>query len=133
MKSREMFASLIVLSLFGTRPVAAELTATRLRCEYRIDPLGIDAARPRLSWIAQSRRRGERQTAYQVLVAGSRAALDRGRVDLWNSGKIASDETAQVPYGGRALSSGQECWWKVRTWDRDDHPSPYSTPARWSM
>jgi len=130
--SRRTFAFAIGLALLGARETAAELTPARLRCEYRVNPLGIDAARPRLSWIVQSGRRAERQTAYQVLAASSRAALEAGRADLWNSDKVSSAETAHVPYSGASLASGQECWWKVRVWDRDGHPSPYSPPAHWS-
>src|SRR5262249_39610446 len=98
-----------------------------------VNPLGVDAAQPRLSWIVQSARRAERQTAYQILVASGPAALGKGQGDLWDSGKVSSDETAQVPYGGGALTSGQECWWAVRCWDRDGHASPYSAAAHWSM
>ena len=76
-----------------------------LRCEYLKDPLGIDAAQPRLSWILESQQRGQRQTAYQVLVASSPAALDRDQGDVWDSGKVASDETAQVAYAGKPLAS----------------------------
>jgi alpha-L-rhamnosidase len=109
------------------------VTPARLRCEYHVNPLGIDIARPRLSWELTSRRRGERQTAYQIRVASSDAALKAGRADLWDSGKVASDATAQIPYGGRELTSGQECWWSVRSWDRDGKPSTSSTLARWTM
>src|SRR5712692_9120136 len=131
--SRAMVLSFAVLLLLRGSGAAAGLMPGHLRCEYRVDPVGIDAARPRLSWVVESRQRGERQTAYQVLVARSEAALQAGRGDLWDSGKVASDETAHVPYAGSPLVSGQECWWKVRCWDRDGHPSPDSPPARWTM
>ena len=126
--SRGRWMLWIALPLLGGTRAAAELA-----------PTGIDAGyppqvgEPRLSWVVESRRWGERQTGYQVLVAQSETTLEAGRGDLWDSGKVASHETAHVPYGGRALTSGQECWWKVRCWDRDGQPSPYSAPARWTM
>src|SRR5437867_11655926 len=123
----------IGLALLASGRAAAELTPASLRCEYRVNPLGIDTARPRLSWVVSSRRRGERQTAYQVRVAGSEAALRAGRGDLWDSGKVRSGETTHVLYGGGPLASRQECWWQVHSWDRDGHPSAYSSPAGWSM
>ncbi len=104
-----------------------------LRCEYLKDPLGIDSAQPRLTWIIQSRERGQRQTAYQVLVASSAGALEDDRGDLWDSGKVASDETAHIVYAGKPLASRQVCCWKVRAWDRDSKPSAWSKPARWEM
>jgi alpha-L-rhamnosidase len=123
----------VALVMVGVCPVGAAVTPTHLRCEYRSNPLGIDVAAPRLSWIVESGQRGERQTAYEIRVAGSREALQSDQADLWYSGKVSSDETAQISYGGRPLTSGQDCWWTVRCWDRDDHPSAYSPPARWTM
>ena len=104
-----------------------------LRCEYLQDPMGVDAAAPRLSWVIQSQQRGQRQTAYQVLVASSTAALNDNQGDVWDSGKVACDETAHVVYAGRPLASRQACHWKVRAWDRDGKPSGWSRPASWEM
>jgi alpha-L-rhamnosidase len=104
-----------------------------LRCEYLKDPLGIDTSEPRLSWIVQSQQRAQRQTAYEVLVASSPERLKQDQGDLWASGKVASDETAQVVYAGKPLGSRQACFWKVRAWDRDGHPSDWSQPALWEM
>jgi len=80
-----------------------------------------------------SDRRGETQTAYQVLVASAVALLASDKGDLWDSGKVASAATAQVEYAGHALASRSECWWKVRIWDRDGNTSAWSQPASWNM
>ena len=109
------------------------LVPRRLWCEHLVNPLGIDAVRPRLSWIVESDRRGEQQTAYQILVAGSEAQLAAGAGDVWDSGKVESGETAEVVYAGTALESRASCHWKVRVWDRDDAVSAWSAPARWTM
>lgn len=112
---------------------ASAMTVGNLRCEYHTAPIGIDIAHPRLSWIVASNRRAETQTAYRIIVSSSREHLDADNGDLWDTGKVTSDETAHHAYGGRALKSGQECWWKVRAWDRDGFPSPWTAPARWTM
>lgn len=104
-----------------------------LRCEYLTNPLGIDATSPRLSWILSSGRRGEQQTAYRVLVASTTELLAQGRGDLWDSGKVASGESAQIVYAGGPLVSRQDCCWQVRAWDRDDKPSAWSPVAHWQM
>ncbi|MCU0962641.1 MAG: family 78 glycoside hydrolase catalytic domain, partial [Pirellulaceae bacterium] len=109
------------------------LTATSLRCEYLINPLGIDVEKPRLSWVLQSDVRGQQQTAYRVLVARSQAALAQGRGDLWDSGKVSSTQSAQVAYAGQSLASRTPCYWKVQVWDRNDNASAWSEPAHWSM
>jgi len=132
-----------VCASFGGRTAAAagfpwlggggQLHPTYLRCEYRVNPLGLDTPRPRLSWIVESDRRGQRQTAYQVLVASSAKALKANRPNIWDSGKVASDETTGVAYAGQPLPAHQTCYWKVRVWDADGKPSSWSGPAWWSM
>ncbi|MGP8200456.1 MAG: family 78 glycoside hydrolase catalytic domain [Limisphaerales bacterium] len=131
-------AILLVLTLLaaGGAPVpatAAPLNPVFLRCEYLVNPVGIDETAPRLSWQVASKQRDERQTAWQVLVAGSETALAQDHGDLWDSGKVAGDDTTAIIYGGRALASGQACHWKVRVWDKDGKVSDWSEPGTWSM
>ena len=89
-------------------------TVSNLTCEYRLNPLGIDVLQPRLSWQIQSDRRGARQTAYRIMVTASESDLHNGSNLLWDSGKIVSDQSIHVPYGGAPLASRQRVHWKVR-------------------
>jgi alpha-L-rhamnosidase len=114
-------------------PCWAGINVERLRCEYLTNPLGIDAAKPRLSWILQSAERGQRQTAYQVLVASTPDVLAKDQGDLWDSGRVASDQSVHVEYAGTPLGSRMRCCWKVRAWDKDGRPSTWSQPAFWTM
>ncbi len=111
----------------------ASLTVDRLRCEYLVNPLGIDVCKPRLSWIVASEQRGQKQTAYQFLVASSRGLLDAEKGDLWDTGKVISDESVLIPYAGKPLISRTACYWKVRAWDKDDKVSPWSVEGSWTM
>ncbi len=86
-----------------------------------------------MSWIVESTQRGQKQTAYHVLVAGDEATLRQDQGDLWDSGKVQSDETTAIVYAGKPLRSHQRCYWKVRVWDKDGTPSTWSKPALWSM
>jgi alpha-L-rhamnosidase len=104
-----------------------------LKCEYRVNPLGLDTPQPRLSWLLESPERGQRQTAYQVLAASTAALLVKDRGDLWDSGKVSSGESVQVVYGGKALRPGQRVYWKVRAWELNGRSSGYSPAARWEM
>jgi len=106
---------------------------SRMRTEYRVNPLGIDVRQPRLDWQLLSDQRGQKQTAYQVVVASSEANLAADQGDLWDSGKVISDQSIQVVYQGAPLSSRQQAFWKVRVWDKDDVPSSYSAMASWEM
>ena len=117
----------------ATSMAVGSVSVEGLRCEYEVNPIGIDVAKPRLSWIITSSERGQVQTAYQVLVASSEERLRRNEGDLWDSGKVDSDQSIQVPYGGAKLGSRQPCYWKVKVWDKDGRESAYSKPAYWEM
>ena len=82
-----------------------DLTVKNLRCEYLGNPLGIDVTRPRLSWVLESAKRGQTQTAYRILVASSKENLEKDTGDLWDSGKVESDRSIQVVYKGTPLKS----------------------------
>ena len=101
------------------------------RCDYLVNPLGIDAARPHLSWTLTAEGRAARQSAYQILVATGPEALREGRGDLWDSGRVAGSGSSQVTYEGLEPAAGQRCWWTVRVWDGDGDVSAWAEPAWW--
>ena len=111
---------------------AATFKPVAPRCEYRINPQGVDESQPRLTWRVESPARGQKQTAYQILVASSASALRQNVGDLWDSGKVTSSETVNVLYAGRPLASRQQCYWKIHAWDKDGRAS-WSEPASWTM
>jgi len=111
----------------------AKVLVHNLTVEYRTNPLGIDTTVPRFSWQIQSDVRGQKQTAYCVLVASDPEMLAQNRGDLWDSGKVASDQSVLIPYNGNKLTCGMQCHWKVRVWDREGEPSKWSKPARFSI
>ena len=80
----------------------------------------------------ESKSRGEKQTAFQILVASSPKLLQQDKGDLWDTGKLAGDETIGTVYAGTPLVSQEYCYWKVCVWDRDGH-AIWSHPAKWSM
>lgn len=126
-------AAMGVIAFVATDGLAAGLTPAALRTEYLTNPLGLDSAAPRLSWRVESEQRNQRQTAYRILVASDERALAADSGDLWDTGKVASDETLNVAYAGRTLTSGQRCLWKVQVWDHRGVPSAWSPVASWSM
>ena len=76
-----------------------------LQCEGMQEPLGIDISHPRLSWQLQDSRRGARQAAYEIRVASSPENLAQDRADVWDSGRVDSDQSVNVPYTGPAVAS----------------------------
>jgi alpha-L-rhamnosidase len=109
-----------------------DLSVSHLRCEYLVDPLGIDERVPRLSWQIGSARRGARQVAYRVRVASAAAKLTGDEDDRWDSLRIESDQTTHVVYGGISLVSRDICYWSVEVWDETGAVAR-SAPSRWTM
>ncbi|SEW22306.1 alpha-L-rhamnosidase [Chitinophaga sp. YR573] len=116
----------LLLLLFVSSPVSVN----HLRCEMLTNPEGIDVLTPRLSWEINGAGNNIKQTAYQVIVASSIEKLNEG--DLWNSGKVSSDQSIHITYAGKPLKSGTDCYWKVKVWTTAG-VSDWSTPTHWSM
>ncbi|MGD0733448.1 MAG: glycoside hydrolase family 78 protein [Terracidiphilus sp.] len=113
--------------------VDASIAVKDLCCESTVNPLGIDAATPTLRWFLASSEKGQKQTAYQILVASDEAKLRNEQPDIWDSGRVDSDQSTQVAYGGPTLLSRRRYFWKVRAWDEDGAASSYSEAAWWEM
>jgi alpha-L-rhamnosidase len=125
-----------ILVLIAVAPLlAAEppVAVTSLRTEYKENPLGIDARKPRLSWQLRSERRGVSQTAYELRVARSESDLRNGRRVVWTTGRVSSSQSVHVPYEGPALQSGVRYHWQLRAWDEKRRATPWSAPAWWEM
>ncbi|MGC8625131.1 MAG: family 78 glycoside hydrolase catalytic domain [Phycisphaerae bacterium] len=116
-----------------THVLLAAPTVCHLTCEFMVDPLGIDTTKPRLGWQLVSSMRGARQSGYQILVASAATALRDNLGDLWDSGKVRSEECANVIYNGKPLQSSMIAHWKVRIWDQNGTPGAWSEPAVWEM
>ncbi|MCS6938244.1 MAG: glycoside hydrolase family 78 protein [Roseiflexaceae bacterium] len=104
-------------------------TVGRLRCEYLDNPLGIDVARPRLSWQILSDRRGARQTAYRIVAAPSADDVVAEQNLLWDSGRVESDQSIHVVYEGSRLRSRQRVFWRAQVWD--EHGNVAVSPVAW--
>lgn len=134
MRSAIFVSGLVLIQLLtGCLGLQAATSVGTLRCEHLECPQGIDVPRPRLSWMLESTQRDVKQSAYQILVASSAQQLAQNRGDLWDSGKVASEESILVPYAGQPLVSRQEYFWKVRVWDARGKVSAWSQPAWWTM
>ena len=112
--------------------LAKKICVTNLRCEYLVNPLGIDEHAPRLSWAIASSRRGARQIAYRLRVASTPEKLAAGQSDFWDSGRLESNQTTHVIYAGKPLKSRDVCHWCVEVWDESEN-SAKSAPSLWTM
>src|SRR5690554_2825855 len=92
-----------------------------LTCNYLKNPLGIDSP-PKFSWKLHSKVRGQRQTAYRLVVASTRENFEMGIYDAWDTGKVAASDSVHINYGGISLSPRTRYWWKVIVYDMEDMP-----------
>ncbi len=102
-----------------------------LSSDSMIEPLGLDDAKPQLSWQLRDAGSGARQTAYQVEVASKPTLLAADKADVWDSGKVASDRSVGVVYAGPALAAETRYFWRVKVWDKDGKPYPVSEASWW--
>jgi len=136
--NNKIIALLLLLGFTAiqNQSTASSITPVELRCEYLQEPLGLDVKRPRLSWklkATNTDQRGQAQTAYRILVAGSEKLLADDKGDLWDSGEVKAGQSQLVEYAGKPLSSNMRCYWKVQARDEDGNLSAWSKPARWTM
>jgi alpha-L-rhamnosidase len=110
----------------------ASLRPGNLTVEYKRNPLGIEAATPRLGWWIDADRSDVRQGAYQIQVSQSKQGL-LDKTALWNSGKRKSDRNISVSYAGPTLKSAQKYYWRVRVWDQHGEASEWSEAAEFTM
>lgn len=92
----------------------AQVSISCLKTEMLVNPQNIDCPSPRLSWEILSDVRDVRQVSYHILVSTSLEKLNREEGDLWDTGDVASDQSAYISYGGDMLDSRIQCYWKVR-------------------
>lgn len=105
---------------------------TGLMCELLSEPEAalITDPQPEFTWIVNDARAAAVQTACQIQVSTSEESLRAGKPDLWDSGKVVSNQSVAVEYRGPALRPFSCYWWRVRTWDGAGRPSPYSRPQQ---
>ena len=108
---------------------ASPIRVAELLCDGRSDPVGVDPAAVRFSWLMESEARAQAQRAYQLEVASSREALLAGRPDTWSSGRLAGSDSVLVRYAGPSLAPGRSYFWRVRVEDAAGRLAPWSSAA----
>src|SRR5688572_9713884 len=124
-----------LLCAVSSMGAAGTLRAVQLRCEHLVDPLGIDARVPMLSWKLEPTSPGLKnlkQASCRILVASKPELLTEDKADIWDQ-EIPTSQTIEIPFGGTPLQSGTPYWWKVRVVDQDGKASDWSDTANWSM
>src|ERR1700744_1876918 len=108
----------LILVFAGLNSSYATPQITGLKCEYLVNPLGIDVPHPRLMWMMDDSRQGAKQTAYQLSVSTDSIELVKGVANSWQTTKVVSDNS-RVNYNGKALQPYIKYYWCVTVWDKD--------------
>ena len=103
---------------------------SNLRTEYLENPVGIDVVRPRFSWILEHTERGQKQTAYQVLVSLT-PEIKTG--DVWDSGRVSRANPSWSPTTASRWRAGRPTTGRSATGTRPASPAPTATPPRFEM
>tara|TARA_R110002049_G_scaffold309206_1_gene518567 strand:+ start:32648 stop:35449 length:2802 start_codon:yes stop_codon:yes gene_type:complete len=122
---------LVYSLLFITSASSQKIIVDKILCENRIDPIGIDAKSPRLSWVLVSNKRNTSQSAYQTQVFTS-MVTDKNNL-IWDSGKVTSAQSVHISYEGPELISSKKYYWRVRVWDQNGSGSKWSPINSWQM
>lgn len=82
---------------------------------------------PEFSWIVNSSKADDVQSGYKIMVATSPQLLGKDLPDLWNTGSVSSDQSINIKYAGKPLSSNSSYWWKVKTLNKLGGESTWSS------
>lgn len=127
--------SFSVIAMLLTFGIYAQnlVTVTNLKCESKVNPSGIEAKNPRLSWEINSTERNTYQSAYHILVSDSPEKLKDNIGNIWDSNVIKSDQSVQVAYKGAPLSAEKKYYWKIKIVSQGGKESAWSKTASWQM
>ncbi len=112
--------------------IFSSVKPVELKCEYKINPAGIDEKNPSFSWITEYEGYNSFQTAYRIIIASSIRNLLLGQGDIWDSGKVKSSDSAQIKYAGNPLHSNNNYFWQVMIWNENDESSLWSETTSFS-
>ncbi|MCR8657011.1 alpha-L-rhamnosidase [Paenibacillus endoradicis] len=98
---------------------------TKLRTEYKENPIGIDVAIPRVSWQLLSNKRDCMQYAYQIQVS---AEAQFNQI-VWDSGKVESEQSIHVEMLGFLIEAKTRYYYHVKAWDEAGLESDWSQSA----
>lgn len=127
-KSFSLLASALFVFLSADKLCAGPV---ELRCEYLHQPLGIDVPAPRFSWQSDSSERNWAQSAYELLVASKPELLAEGTADVWDSGRVRSDNSVGIVYAGPRLKPKTRYFWTVKVWDSKGGSSGFARATWW--
>src|SRR6185437_13381168 len=112
-----------------------------LQTEHRPGPLGVDVASPRFAWQSDAKSSNWMQQSYEINVGTDEQTVRSGKGEVWDSGRVSSQDSVDIAYRGPALHARTRYYWAVRVWDnkgRDEQSAPawfetgFLSPTDWT-
>lgn len=126
MKISYLITSLLLLFC---NQISAQHRVIELQTANMVNPIGLDIINPPFSWQLETPERGFQQSAYQIIIASSEAAILKDNADVWDSKKVSSNQSSGIVFPESSLKSKKRYFWKVRVWDQNGKASSYSNHA----
>jgi len=120
-------------AIAGHRSAEAAVAIENMKCEGQNSPSGVEESRPRLSWQLKSSIRNVLQQSYRILVSDDAERLNRNEGNIWDSKRVVSSASLQVPFGGKILKATKTYYWKLMVWDNFGNQSGWSAVQEWQM
>ena len=112
MNKKRLF--ILAISAILSTHINAKSSLQALKVEYAQTPLAVCVQHPRFTWQMASNdsQRGYKQTAYQIIVTD-----EKGK-EVWNSGKVSSHQSLNIPYDGMPLLPTTRYQWNLKVWNQ---------------
>jgi alpha-L-rhamnosidase len=125
-----MLSVVVIFSSTACGASGVDNRPTGLKCDSLVEPLGIDTTNPLLSWRLQDKAWGAKQTAYEIMVS-SNTDVGVAKADMWDSGRVESEQSVGIPYGGHPLEAEKRYYWRVKVWGQEGKLYPVSSTSWW--
>lgn len=124
-KAPLQFSLLLLLTFFAISTSYA-IEPNKLTCQYAAEQVIINDMSPHFGWQLTSKQKGDKQTAFQLLVASEPEILKEGLSDYWDSNKILTSQSQHIAYAGKPLQYKSRYYWKMRVWNAQNELSSWS-------
>jgi len=128
MRTTLYFVFLLAVILSSQKITLAGAETSNLRCEYLVNPIGIDSPNPRFTWMMVDDSWESAQSAYELILGTDSSKVASGVGNKWTTGKVNSSAML-VEYNGSPLEPFTRYFWHVKVYDAAGNPSSVSVMA----